>query len=269
MAETMSLERDLESIFTDYKDKVYRLAVSMAHNDKDAEDIVQNTFMKVLKNLRYFRHQSNISTWIYRIAYNESLMYLRKKYRQFRLANRVTSEVKRLPTGMFINWSKLPDKELLEEELKARLENAIRHIPIKYRMPLLLHHIEDMPLRQAAEILRIKVSSLKSRLHRSILMVSSALHDYLKDKKETEEESEEKGCPMWLGLIYNYAKGSLDSQTKGEFERHIYDCGGCREFIDGYSHAVAITEALECQDIPPELQGKLESFLFEHRKIAS
>jgi RNA polymerase sigma-70 factor (ECF subfamily) len=73
--------QDTEEIFIKYKDKVYRLAISIVHNDKDAEDIVQNTFMKILKNLRYFRHQSNISTWIYRIAYNESLMYLRKKYR--------------------------------------------------------------------------------------------------------------------------------------------------------------------------------------------
>lgn len=266
MAETTGLQAEVELLFAKYKDKVYHLAISMVHNDKDAEDIAQNTFMKVLKNLRYFRHQSNISTWIYRITYNESLMYLRRKYRQFRLANRAASEAKILPTGMFINWSKVSYKELLEEERKSRLQDAIRHIPIKYRMPLLLHHIEDMPLRQSAEILGISLSSLKSRLHRSILMISSALFDYLKDKKEKEERPKEKGCPLWLGFVYDYARGNLNSQTKRDFKKHISDCNGCRKFMDDYGRAAVITEALECQDIPSELQSKLESFILKHRK---
>jgi len=163
---------------------------------------------------------------------------------------------------MFINWPKVPNKELLAGERKSRLEYAIRHIPIKYGMLLLLHHIEDMPLNQSAQILGISLSSLKSRLHRSILMASSVLKDYLKDKKEREGKLKEKECPAWVGFVYDYAKGNLDAGTRKDFERHIFDCSGCSEFINGYSKAFAITEALECQDIPLELQRKLESFWF-------
>lgn len=69
----------LEDTFKKYKNKVYGLALSITHNEKDAEDILQNTFFKIIKNIKGFRGESSLSTWIYKIAYNETLMYLRKK----------------------------------------------------------------------------------------------------------------------------------------------------------------------------------------------
>lgn len=249
-----------EEVFKAYKDKVYRLSVSLVHNEKDAEDIVQNTFIKILKNLSHFKRQSKISTWIYRIAYNESLMYLRKKYRQFKLSNRLSGELKIIPSGMFVNWSKIPDKELLEKEFKLRLQEAIQHLPIKYRLPLLLHHVENMPLSEAALVLGIRVSSLKSRLHRSLLMVGAAISAYLKDKKEIQEESKGRNCQQWLGFVYDYAKGAVNLEVKTKFKKHISDCPACNNFLESYSRALAITTALECKDIPPELTQKLESF---------
>lgn len=70
----MFQELNTEEIFREYKDKIYRLALSITHNDKDAEDILQNTYLKIIRNLRNFRNESRLSTWIYRIAYNEALM---------------------------------------------------------------------------------------------------------------------------------------------------------------------------------------------------
>ena len=70
---------NLESIFKKYKDKVYRLGLSITRNERDAEDVLQNTFLKAIGNLRYFRRKSSISTWIYRIAVNTALNKGRQK----------------------------------------------------------------------------------------------------------------------------------------------------------------------------------------------
>ncbi len=104
----MPKHKSVEEIFKEYKDKVYRLAISIVRNEKDAEDIMQNTFIKVMDNLKSFRNESHISTWIYKIAYNEALMYLRKRRSQFNLSNYIERQTKKKELGLFMNWSKLP-----------------------------------------------------------------------------------------------------------------------------------------------------------------
>lgn len=250
---------EIEDIFNRYKNRVYRLALSISKNEKDAEDILQNTFLKIAQNIKRFKFRSRLSTWIYKIAYNEALMTLRKKYRRFGLYDdrRYLEEV---PSGLFINWAKFPSEQLLDRELKERLEAAIRHMPIKYRMPLLLTNVEDFSLRDTANILGLKINSLKTRLHRARLIIKSEISDYFRDVQE-KEEKEDKRCGIYLGFIYHYAEGDLDEDRRSAFREHIKDCNGCNIFIGKYLQAIKITKALECNDIPEELKVKLETFL--------
>jgi len=251
----------LESLYKEYRNKIYRLAISIVHNDKDAEEVIQNTFIKIMEKMKGFRHESNISTWIYKIAYNEALMYLRKKSRQLRVYNNIGKDAKRIPGWVFVNWAKLPDKQLLDKELKERLERCFSDMPIKYRMPLLLHQIEGIPLKKSAEILHIKEGSLKTRIHRALLIVRSVLFEYFKDKEEAKELGQEKSCNSWTGFLYSFTKGELDPKTRSAFEKHISGCSNCKKFIDGYARAIAVTEALECKDIPHELKEKMDIFV--------
>lgn len=254
---------DIETIFRKYKDKIYRLALSISRNDKDAEDIVQNTFLKIIKNLSNFRNESRISTWIYKIAYNETLMVLRKKNRQFRLSSYLKKDAARRTLGLFINWSKLPDKQLLDNEFKERLDNAIKQMPIQYRMPLLLNNVEGLSLKDSAHILGLRLNSLKTRLHRARLMIKSELVDYFKDRLAKEEEKEDKRCNILLNFVYDYAQGSLDNKRQIAFSQHIEDCPNCKLFLDTYVRAISITQALECQDLPDKLKAKIETFIFK------
>lgn len=196
---------DIEEIFRDYKDKVYRLAISIVRNEKDAEDIMQNTFIKIIGNLKGFRNESLISTWIYKIAYNESLMCLRKRRSQDNLSNYIQKQTKKKELGLFMNWSKLPDEHLLDAELKERVDGVIKRMPIKYRMPLLLDNVEGLPLKDIAKILKLGINSLKTRLHRAHLMVNSEFSSYLKDKQEGGGNPR---CGFWNGFLYSYARGT-------------------------------------------------------------
>lgn len=170
----------IEQIFKEYKDKIYRLAISVVRNDKDAEDVMQNTFIKIIRNLGKFRNESLISTWIYKIAYNEALMHLRRKRGQRTLSSYLERQTKKKALGLFMNWSRLPDEHLLDAELKERVDMAVSLMPIKYRIPLILDKIEGLPLKVIAEILGLGINSLKTRLHRAHLMINSQFSAYLR-----------------------------------------------------------------------------------------
>lgn len=255
----------IETIFKDYKDKIYRLALGISRNEKDAEDIVQNTFLKIIKNLKNFRHQSKISTWIFRIAYNEALMVLRKRRKNISLSG----DEKRLKpdseSGIFVNWSKLPDEEVLEGEFRERLGLAIKKMPIKYRMPVLLHSMEGLPLKDSAQVLDLNINSLKSRLHRAYLMVKSEIVKYLKDGQKKEFKGDSSNCNILINFIYSYAAGNLEKSREAAFKKHIQDCRDCRVFLNTYTKAIRITKALECRDLPAELEAKIKSFIFKKR----
>lgn len=252
-----------EAVLKEYQNRIYRLALSISRNEKDAEDILQNTLVKIYRNIKYFQNRSKLSTWIYRIAYNESLMYLRKKRRQFRSAEAYKNYNKRLPAGLTVNWSRIPDKELLDAELKGRIDSAIRHIPIQYRMPLLLHRIEGLSLLEGSRILGLSTSALKTRLHRAYLMLRDEITDYFKDRQEKIVSAEAR-CGIWTRFIYDYAREELARDKKASFQKHINGCPRCKLFLNAYLKAVRITGVLECQDIPPELKQRIETFVSRH-----
>ncbi|MEW6009071.1 MAG: sigma-70 family RNA polymerase sigma factor [Candidatus Omnitrophota bacterium] len=250
---------DLTEIFKTHKSKIYHLALSIVRNEKDAEDILENTFLKVMKKINTFKGKSQLSTWIYRIGYNEALTFLRKRSRGLKLSTRLKHSNEEV-SGLYINWAKLPDSRLLDTELKERIDNAIKHLPIEYRMPLALHIINELSARDTAQILKVKEPTVKTRLHRAYMAVKSQLQDYNQDIRERKRLQNNR-CGIWTGFIHNYAIGSLAKDKRYAFKRHIRGCLSCNSFLNSYQQAIRITNALECRDIPIKLQQKIESFL--------
>lgn len=257
-------EVTLEQLFRQYHNKVYHLALSLSRNQKDAEDILQNTFLKVTKNLAFFRHQSKISTWIYRIAYNEALMVLRKRRSLSRLTNFLEYAAKKVPSGLYVNWPQVPSQQLLDKEFKERVDAAIKYIPLQYRAALLLHHSNGLSLKDSASVMGLSLNGFKTRMHRAYLLIRSQIADYFKDKLPKEFKPQ-KQCKLLMRFVYDYAKGLLEKEKKARFDEHIKECQGCNAFLRSYQNALRITNALECQDIPPELRVKISTFLRTYR----
>ena len=251
----------IKTLINNYQGKIYRLALSICRNEKDAEDILQNTLIKIVRKLPTFRNRSNISTWIYRITYNESLMFLRKKRRLYNSSNAYRDYSNRL-SRFSMNWSSLPDQELLNKELKMRIEVELKSLPLEYRMPLLLHRVEGLSLAETSKVLGLAQSTVKTRLHRSYLMVKDRISGYFAGLPAKEIEKS-KICSIWAGFLFNYSNKKLGPSKKGSFDRHIKDCPGCKKFLNAYQQAIRITGSLECPDIPPELKNKLKNFFLE------
>lgn len=255
----------IEDLFKENKNKIYRLALGITKNEKDAEDILQATFIKIMKNLKNFKGDSNISTWIYKIAYNEALMYLRKKHREPKNWAYFDKKLER-PPEFFIDRSRLPDKELLNKELKDRLEGAIKNMSIKYRIPLLLHNVEMLPVKDASMVLGININSFKSRLHRAHMIIRSEILSYQKDRElKRDNYIESRECGLFNRFVYEYVGNSLDREKHSSFTRHIEDCLPCKSFLTEYGQAIHISKALQCKDLPQDLQAKIASFLLKNK----
>jgi RNA polymerase sigma-70 factor (ECF subfamily) len=162
-----------------YSGPIYRLGLRMLGNAQDAEDILQNTFLNALAHLSEFEGRSSLSTWLYRIAANEALMLIRKKKPEVYLEDTQDSgtagESKDLLPSQFMDWSALPENELLSDEGKEILDQAIENLPESMRMVFLLRDIEGLS-SEIAEVLSLTETNVKTRLLRARMFWRTTFH---------------------------------------------------------------------------------------------
>ena len=142
---------DFDNIYEEYFDRVYYKVLSVVKNDDDAEDICQETFISVYKNLSKFREESNIYTWIYRIAINKTYDFFKKRKLEFEINDAVLS----LPED--INFD---TKVILEEKLKLISE--------KEKEIVILKDIYGYKLKEIAEIKNMNLSTVKSVYYKAL-----------------------------------------------------------------------------------------------------
>lgn len=171
-----------------YSTLIYRLGLKMLGNQQDAEDILQNTFLNALMHLANFEGRSSISTWLYRIAANEALMMIRRRKSNFNLDDLQTedSDDISLPET-FVDWSLLPEKELLSGEGKAVLEKAIKQLPENLRVVFILRDVEDLSIKETAEILNLTEVNVKARLLRARMALREQLSSYYAERATKQE----------------------------------------------------------------------------------
>ncbi|MFZ5801305.1 MAG: sigma-70 family RNA polymerase sigma factor [Candidatus Omnitrophota bacterium] len=251
---------NLRQIFESYRLKIYNLALRMARKREDAEDILQNTFLKVIKNIKYFRNESALSTWIYRIAINEAKMKWRKDKSLGRLVKLEKEDLTNRPQP-------LADKQLEREELKNVVEAAIKNLPLKYRLTVLLRDYEQMHYAEIARILNINLPTLKTRLHRSRIFLRQGLESYFQDQTIPAFNPRLKAslgktqCVLATRFLERFMSEDLPAKQRRSFKQHISDCRSCRKFTQAFQKAVSLTKSLQCEDIPPALAQKILSFL--------
>jgi RNA polymerase sigma-70 factor (ECF subfamily) len=166
-----------------YSRKIYRLAKHITQNDEDAEDVLQETFMKSFEHLADFHGQSKFYTWIVRIAVNESLMKLRK-----RKSDRTVPLDEPLDTGEdtvvreIAVWDENPEQRYSREELGGILDEAVQSLKPVFRTVFVLRDIEELSTEETAEALGISIPAVKSRLLRARLQLREKLSRFFKRK---------------------------------------------------------------------------------------
>jgi len=164
-------------------EKIYRLALKMLGNEQDAEDVLQETFIKAYNNLTAFEGRAKISTWLYRIAVNESLMLLRKRTGVLvDLDAGVETDDGEIMPKQIVDWCCLPEKELMSSEARQAINEGIKSLSEANRAAFLLRDVEGLSTREAAEVLEISESALKVRLMRARLELRETLTQYFAGK---------------------------------------------------------------------------------------
>jgi RNA polymerase sigma-70 factor (ECF subfamily) len=163
-----------------YTDRLYRLAIRMTGNEQDAEDVLQETFIKVFKYIEGFKGNSSLSTWIYRIAMNEALMFLRKRKPDgFSLDE--DNEDEDIAPHEVAAWEPLPEQSLMSSEMNRHLNDAVLQLPETLRSVFLLRDTEQLSVKETAEALGITEGTVKVRLLRARLKLREYLTAYFRE----------------------------------------------------------------------------------------
>jgi len=173
-------ERAFGGLVSRYETKVYSLALKMIRNPEDAEDVLQDTFLRAYRGIKSFRGHSTFSTWIYRITANSALMRLRRK--QLPIVSIEDAEERDAPVNI-ADWAPGPVEQLLSRETQQVMGQAIEELPPEFRQVFVLRDIEELSNAEVAEILELSVAAVKSRLHRARLKVRDRLAGYFSELK--------------------------------------------------------------------------------------
>lgn len=164
-------------------DPIYRLALKMTGNPQDAEDVLQETFIKAYNHIHSFEGRSKVSTWLFRIATNEALMLLRKrKDGLVDIDEGVETDDGEVMPVQIVDWCCLPEKELLSAESRDHLREAAMKLSDSTRAAFLLRDVEGLSTKDAAEALDISESALKVRLMRARMELREELSGYYANK---------------------------------------------------------------------------------------
>lgn len=161
-----------------YSGPIYRLGLRMLGREQDAEDVLQNTFVKILQHIKGFEQRSSLSTWIYRIASNEALMMLRKMRPEVNLDEQGDNDDEDFMPVQFVDWGALPGEILESKEAKDYLEKAIKGLPEPMRVVFILRDIEGLSIKETSDALNLTETNVKTRLLRARLNLREKLSVY-------------------------------------------------------------------------------------------
>jgi RNA polymerase sigma-70 factor (ECF subfamily) len=170
-----------ESLVRRYDRNVFRIAQHITQNREDAEDVVQDAFLKAYQNLGQFQGQSKFYTWLVRIAVNEALMRLRRRRpeRMVSIDEDVKTEEDSMPREI-ADWSPNPEQQYTQSELKEILGKTIQGLPPSFRTVFVLRDVEGLSTEETASALELSVPAVKSRLLRARLQLRERLNKYFK-----------------------------------------------------------------------------------------
>ncbi|MEE4113727.1 MAG: RNA polymerase sigma factor [Desulfobacteraceae bacterium] len=164
-----------------YEKSLYNFGLRMCDNPSDAEDMVQDTFLNVLKYLKGFRYETKFRNWLYRVATSACL---KKKRRSKYAPDRELSLDEFLPADESAvsmdlpRWASQPLDHVLDGELAGVIRQSLLNLPEKYRLVVVLRDVEGFTTQETAEILDLTATNIKVRLHRARLFLRDALKSY-------------------------------------------------------------------------------------------
>ncbi|ATU95678.1 RNA polymerase sigma factor [Phyllobacterium zundukense] len=177
-----ALARDADAfrtIMEIHNRRLYRIARGVVRNDGEAEDIVQEAYVRAFAHLDRFRGNSSLATWLSRIVINEALGRLRKKRRAFALTTSISQNSDAQIIQFPLKVGDDPERMMAQRQILQMVERATDNLPDVYRTVFVARVIEGLGIEETAELLRIRPATVKTRLHRARLLIRKQLDDQI------------------------------------------------------------------------------------------
>ena len=173
-------ETALAPLVEKYKRMVHRLAMQITKNHEDANDVMQETFIKVYQSIHTFRQEAAFETWVYRIAVNEALNFVKRRERR-RESSLETTDESEFTTEVLRKAEIKNDPEIQAEkaELRHWVTKAVNSLSLKHRIVVILHELEGLTHAEIASILNCSEGTVRSRLHYARKQLRSLLKPYV------------------------------------------------------------------------------------------
>lgn len=174
-----------EVLVDKYQGRIYRHLRKMVKDQNEVQDLLQETFLSAYKGLRSFSGNSSFATWLFKVANNAALMYLRKKRPELL---QQADDIEKMEHFEFMPASpefvSTPLDILLSKEGRKKIEEALDKLPLVYRTVIVLKDVEGFSLEEVAEITDSSIPAVKSRLHRGRNFVRATLASYYTEKSD-------------------------------------------------------------------------------------
>ena len=160
-----------------YERGVFLAALSLVKNEADAEEVAQEAILKAFKSLARFRGEAKFSTWLIQIAINEAKMKLRRDRRHLyeSLEEGLRGDDGDYMPKDYADWREIPSEALEQKELRVALTKALKSLPEKYRIVLVLRDVQQLSIAETSQALGISEANVKTRLSRARLQMRDAL----------------------------------------------------------------------------------------------
>jgi RNA polymerase sigma-70 factor (ECF subfamily) len=177
-------ELAFKELVENYRQMVVNTCFGLLHNTDDAEDVAQDVFIEVFRSVVNFRADSKISTWLYRIAVNRSLNFIRdnRKRKWFQSFSEVVESKKEMLNELSHQSADDPASELENNQRALILHEAIDSLPENQRVAFALNKYEDLAYKEISEVMNLSVSSVESLIHRAKKNLQKKLYNCYKNK---------------------------------------------------------------------------------------
>jgi len=170
----------LSQLVIDYSSRIYHLGLRLSGNRQDAEDILQETFMIMVKKIGQFQGKSSFYTWLYRIAVNVGLRKLKSKPRRYDHISINDPDFERISAETAHEWPQLDFEIINDSRFRQKLDRLIEQLPEKYRTVFILRDLHELSTEDTSRILQITPSNTKIRLMRARNFLKEHLENMLK-----------------------------------------------------------------------------------------
>lgn len=239
----------LTELINRYSPSIYRFGMKMCRHEHDAEEIVQDTLLAAAKNLRDFRGQSSLSTWLYTIARSFCIKRRRKNVGEpSRLEPLHELQAEAVPQ---LVDRQAPDEQAASREIEGALERAIDGLDPMYREVLILRDVEGLTAPEVGKILDLSVEAVKSRLHRARAQVRERIAPLLSPEAEAPANA---NCPDVVELLSRHLEDDVSPEVCREMELHVASCPRCGARCDSLRRALALCQASPAPEVSKEVR---------------